>query len=54
MDAYIIIEKASKDSLVGEVNRRIEMGYIPMGGIAIDKSYGLYQAMYLPGGVRPA
>lgn len=39
---YIIISGRSYLELIGFVNAAITNGYIPLGGIAVDNTYGNY------------
>lgn len=42
---YIAIERYDLIDLVAEVNRRIERGFRPLGGISTSRSGGYIQAM---------
>ena len=42
---YIAIERYDLIDLVAEVNRRIERGFRPIGGISTNRSGGYIQAM---------
>lgn len=42
---YTIVTTGTAHELIEEVNRLIEKGYQPLGGVGIDKSYDFYQAV---------
>jgi len=44
MENYILVYSHDKEAFRKKVNSFIEIGYIPIGGICIDKD-GYYQAM---------
>lgn len=46
MDNYIIVEGYEMGYLITEVNRKIKIGYKPIGGIGIGNQK-VYQAMFL-------
>lgn len=53
LEKYIIVYAFSTDDLEKKVNNKIEIGYIPLGGVSVlagrykDFAGGLYQAMIL-------
>ena len=53
IEKYIIVYAFSADDLEKKVNSKIEVGYIPLGGVSVlagkykDFAGGLYQAMIL-------
>lgn len=42
---YIVVERYDLIDLVAEVNRRIERGFRPLGGISTSRDNGYMQAM---------
>ena len=48
MKDYKIVTKANEQALAEEVKLLLQDGWIPLGGVAIDSGFTLYQAMGLP------
>ena len=46
MDSYVVISGYEIEYLIAEVNRKIKIGYKPVGGISIGNQK-VYQAMLL-------